>query len=57
MSKYLLLFLLLAMTQCAYEPELMLTAKPSFLNRFIANYSNTIIDTINNYHIPDIPNI
>lgn len=35
----------------------MLTAQPQFLNRFIANYSSTIIDTINNFTVPDIPAI
>ena len=58
MNKPLLVFaLLLVASHCAYEPELMLTAQPSFLNRIVANYSSTIIDTINNYSIPDLPNI
>jgi hypothetical protein len=54
MQKCLLLGLfLVALVQAAYEPELLLTVKPQFLNKFIANYSDTIIDAINNYTIPD----
>lgn len=50
---FLLGLFLLAMVQCAYEPELLLTAKPQFLNKFIANYSDTIINSINNFTIKD----
>lgn len=45
--------LLLAIAHSAYEPELLLTTKAQFLNKLIANYSDTIIGTINNYSIPD----
>ena len=57
MFKVLIVALLLVLSKCAYEPELMLTAQPQFLNRFVANYSDTIIDTINNFTVPDIPTI
>lgn len=54
MQKCLLFGLfLVAIVHCAYEPELLLTAKSQFINKFIGNYSDTIIHTINNYSIPD----
>jgi len=37
------LAVLLVASNCAYEPELMLTAQPQFLNKLVANYSDTII--------------
>jgi hypothetical protein len=53
MKTILLVSLLVLATQCAYEPEVMLTAQPQFLNKLIANYSDTIIKTINDYKIED----
>lgn len=53
MLKYLIVGLLVALASSAYEPELLLTVKPQFLNKFIANYSDLIIHTLNNYSIPD----
>lgn len=55
--KILLLVLVIANIQCAYEPELMVTAQPQFLNRLIASYNETIIETINNYSIPNPPTV
>lgn len=49
----LLILILIAITQSAYEPELLLTAKAPFINKFIANYSDEIIERVNNYSIRD----
>jgi hypothetical protein len=53
MYRFVCLALLTIFASCAYEPELMLTVQPSFLNRIIANSSDTIIKAINSYHIAD----
>ena len=53
----LLLFLLSTLANCAYEPELSLTAQPPFLNRFISHHGHNISELINNATIPDLPPI
>ena len=51
------LALLLALTHSAYQPEIVLTTQPQFINRAIANNSDAIIKAINSYPVPDLPPI
>jgi hypothetical protein len=56
MLKALLFIAALALfsVRCAYEPELMLTATSSLLNKELTKHGHNISDAINKYHVADI---